>query len=101
MTSEYHDMHSLSLDNWALLYAQKLALKHELPLIVCFCVPSQYLHATYRQYYFMLEGLKEVEQVSFPPSNPLSLKCLMLGSSKRVLSPSAPLERRWDLRGAD
>ncbi len=52
-------------DNWALLYAQKLALKQNMPLYVCFCMVPTFLNATYRHYYFMLEGLKEVKQVGF------------------------------------
>ncbi|XP_053294973.1 CPD photolyase [Pleuronectes platessa] len=48
-------------DNWALIYAQKLAMKKNLPLHVCFCwfVPKSEL-STLRRYSFMLEGLKEV-----------------------------------------
>lgn len=49
-------------DNWSLLYAQKLALKQQLPLIVCFCLVPTFLGATLRHYYFMIEGLKEVEE---------------------------------------
>jgi len=49
-------------DNWALLYAQRMALKQEVPLIVCFCLPSKYLHAAFRQYSFMITGLQEVEK---------------------------------------
>lgn len=49
-------------DNWSLLYAQKLALKQNLPLHVCFCLVPTHLNATYRHYHFMLEGLKEVEK---------------------------------------
>lgn len=49
-------------DNWALLYAQKLALKQNQPLYVCFSLVPTFLGATLRHYYFMLEGLKEVEQ---------------------------------------
>ena len=49
-------------DNWALLYAQKLALKQNLPLYVCFCLVPTFLNATIRQYYFMIEGLKQVEK---------------------------------------
>ena len=52
-------------DNWALLYAQKLALKQNLPLYVCFCLVPTFLNATIRHYYFMIEGLKEVEKVIF------------------------------------
>ena len=50
-------------DNWAFLYAQKLALKMEVPLHVCFCLVPKFLDATIRHYTFLLEGLKEVEKV--------------------------------------
>ncbi|KAL4220007.1 hypothetical protein ACF0H5_020419 [Mactra antiquata] len=49
-------------DNWAFLYAQKLALKLEIPLHVCFCLVPKFLDATIRHFTFMLDGLKEVEQ---------------------------------------
>ncbi|CAH3128511.1 unnamed protein product [Porites lobata] len=49
-------------DNWALLYAQRMALKQEVPLFVCFCLPSKFLNTTYRQYSFMIKGLQEVEK---------------------------------------
>ncbi|XP_062136050.1 deoxyribodipyrimidine photo-lyase-like [Drosophila sulfurigaster albostrigata] len=49
-------------DNWALLYAQRTALKLELPLSVVFCLVPKFLNATLRHYKFMLGGLQEVEQ---------------------------------------
>lgn len=49
-------------DNWALIYAQKLALKRSVPLMVCFCLVPKFLDATIRQFGFMLKGLREVEQ---------------------------------------
>ncbi|KAL8578360.1 hypothetical protein ACOMHN_031734 [Nucella lapillus] len=49
-------------DNWALLYAQRLALKLEVPLHVCFCLVPRFLEATIRQFAFMLKGLAEVEK---------------------------------------
>lgn len=49
-------------DNWALLFAQRLALKNEVPLHVCFCLVPKFLEATIRHYKFMLDGLKEVER---------------------------------------
>ena len=55
--------HSI-LDNWALLWAQRMAIKQEVPLYVTFCLPSSYLDATIRQYNFIIEGLKSVEEVS-------------------------------------
>ncbi len=49
-------------DNWALLHAQELALKTGAPLAVVFCLVPAFLHATIRQYGFMLKGLEDVEQ---------------------------------------
>jgi len=49
-------------DNWALLFAQELALQHQAPLLVAFCLVRGFLGATRRQYDFMLRGLAEVEQ---------------------------------------
>ncbi|KAJ8670911.1 hypothetical protein QAD02_002170, partial [Eretmocerus hayati] len=49
-------------DNWALLFAQKIALKNKLPLHVCFCILPKFLDATLRQYKFLLKALMEVEQ---------------------------------------
>jgi len=48
-------------DNWALLYAQELALERKEPLAVAFCLVPQFLDATMRQYDFMLKGLEGVE----------------------------------------
>lgn len=47
-------------DNWALLYAQKLALKYKTGLHICFCLVPKFLDATLRHYDFLLKGLKEV-----------------------------------------
>ncbi len=49
-------------DNWALLYAQGLAKERSSPLAVVFCLLPEFLEATTRQYNFMLDGLREVEQ---------------------------------------
>ncbi|MBK9249579.1 MAG: deoxyribodipyrimidine photo-lyase [Ignavibacteria bacterium] len=49
-------------DNWALLYAQEIALSLQVPLVVVFCLSSGFLSATLRQYGFMLRGLEEVER---------------------------------------
>lgn len=44
-------------DNWAMLYAQKLALTYKSKLLICFCVPE----TTFRQHDFMIKGLQEME----------------------------------------
>lgn len=48
-------------DNWALLFAQELAIKENSSLAVIFCLSPEFLGAKSCQYHFMLKGLKEVE----------------------------------------
>ena len=47
-------------DNWALFEAQKIALKNNVPLIVCFNYYNKYAQANIRHYQFLFDGLKEV-----------------------------------------
>ena len=47
-------------DNWALLEAQKIALKNNVPLIVCFNNYNKYSQANNRHYQFLFDCLKEV-----------------------------------------
>jgi deoxyribodipyrimidine photo-lyase len=49
-------------DNWALLFAQQLALQRQSSLVVVFCLVAQFLGATRRQYGFLLRGLQGVER---------------------------------------
>ncbi|XP_076150681.1 CPD photolyase isoform X2 [Alosa pseudoharengus] len=51
-------------DNWALIYAQQLAITEKLPLHICFCLMPTFLEATFRHYSFMLKGLQEVAKES-------------------------------------
>jgi deoxyribodipyrimidine photo-lyase len=48
-------------DNWALAYAIELAENKEQSVVVVFALSGNYLGATWRQYDFMLKGLKKVE----------------------------------------
>ncbi|XP_054014335.1 deoxyribodipyrimidine photo-lyase-like isoform X1 [Hylaeus anthracinus] len=48
-------------DNWALLFAQKTALKNNVALHICYCILPRFLDASIRHYKFLLKGLKEVE----------------------------------------
>lgn len=50
-------------DNWALLYTQQLARDIKQPMLVIFCLVENFLGATKRQYDFMLQGLKQTEQL--------------------------------------
>ncbi len=49
-------------DNWALLYAQELALERNAPLVVVFALAAEFLGAMPRQYSFMLRGLAGVKE---------------------------------------
>ena len=51
-------------DNWALLFAQRIALKFSIPLHVCFNLSSSPSLRTRRHTNFLFEGLKEVEKAS-------------------------------------
>jgi deoxyribodipyrimidine photo-lyase len=48
-------------DNWALIYAQKEAIRQKVPLVVLFCFVPHFLAGTLRQYGFMLRGLPQIE----------------------------------------
>jgi deoxyribodipyrimidine photo-lyase len=47
-------------DNWALLYAQHMAVRKGVSLAVLFCLVPDFLGGCIRQYGFMLKGLREV-----------------------------------------
>lgn len=57
-------------DNWALIYAQKLALMKKQPLIIIFCLQLEFLNAETRIFDFMIDGLeileKDLEKVNIP-----------------------------------
>ncbi len=44
-------------DNWALIYAQEIALSKKEPLVVVFCVVNEFLDAKQSSFDFMLSGL--------------------------------------------
>ncbi|XP_040205595.1 deoxyribodipyrimidine photo-lyase-like isoform X2 [Rana temporaria] len=69
-------------DNWAFLYAQRLAVKQKLPLHVVFCLVPKFLEATIRHYGFMLKGLKEVAEDCKELNIPFHL---LIGYAKEVL----------------
>jgi deoxyribodipyrimidine photo-lyase len=60
-------------DNWALLYAEQLADQCGAPLGVVFCLSPKFLDAGYRQYAFMLDGLKQLERTLAKLNIPLFL----------------------------
>ncbi|XP_018096830.2 CPD photolyase-like L homeolog isoform X1 [Xenopus laevis] len=69
-------------DNWAFLYAQRLALKQKLPLHVTFCLVPKFLDATIRHYGFMLKGLQEVAEECKELNIPFHL---LIGYAKDIL----------------
>lgn len=46
----------LILDNWALLYAQKLAIKNKVSLHIIFCRLTKFLDCTLRHYTHIFQG---------------------------------------------
>ncbi|XP_036410274.1 CPD photolyase [Megalops cyprinoides] len=69
-------------DNWALIYAQQVAVTEELPLHVCFCLQPQSPDATLREYGFILKGLEEIAK----ECNVLGIEFhLLLGTAGEVL----------------
>lgn len=63
-------------DNWALLYAQELALTAGKPLLVVFCLVPEFLGAVLRQYKFMLQGLEKTAAILSQLNIPF---CLLTG----------------------
>ena len=58
-------------DNYAMIYAQSLAISRNVPLKVVFHLAPQFLEMTMRHYHFMLTGLMEVEQDLRSEGNPV------------------------------
>lgn len=69
-------------DNWALLYAQELALQNKVSLVVLFSLVSQFQEATIRHYGFMVKGLQEVEKNLAEKNIPFYL---LFGPPERVI----------------
>ncbi|OPY34274.1 MAG: Deoxyribodipyrimidine photo-lyase [Methanomassiliicoccales archaeon PtaU1.Bin124] len=51
-----------TVDNWALIHAAEAAEEGAVALHVVFCLVPDYMDAAWRQYAFMLKGLREVEK---------------------------------------
>lgn len=49
-------------DNWALLYAQEIALENGAELVVCYNLDPEFLGGTLRQLDFKIQGLKELSK---------------------------------------
>ena len=73
-------------DNWALLYAQQLAADSNVILRVVFCMVPTFLDGTIRQYDFMIDGMKELEQTLAAKHIPFHI---LLGYAPDLLPPFA------------
>lgn len=71
-------------DNWALLYAQQLAIERQQQLLVVFCLVPNFLEATIRQYGFMLRGLAE----TFTTLMGKNIPCYLLQGEPHKLLPA-------------
>jgi len=69
-------------DNWAFLYAQKMALELKLKMSVVYCLVPEYMESSYRQYDFLIAGLKEVETECRSLDIPFTV---LLGTAGEVL----------------
>ncbi|XP_064195063.1 CPD photolyase isoform X1 [Anguilla rostrata] len=78
-------------DNWALIYAQNLALEAQLPLHVCFFLELEGPGATLREYSFLLKGLEEVAE----ECGALGVQFHLLRGSAGVMLPS--FVKEWGL----
>lgn len=58
-------------DNWAMLYGQALAQELKQPFAVVFNIVPKFLDASWRQYDFMIQGLKELENTLSKKQIPL------------------------------
>jgi deoxyribodipyrimidine photo-lyase len=77
--------------NWAFTYAQELANEHKLPLRIVFALSPVFLDATYRQFYFMIEGLKQVEKRAIELGIPFTLLLGDVPSSLLTFLNSKPI----------
>ncbi len=77
-------------DNWALLFAQMVALEQKVPLGVIFCLVPNFLQATIRQYDFMLRSLEATEQTLADKNIPFFL---IMGSPEEEIPKSVRLLR--------
>ncbi|XP_026486628.1 deoxyribodipyrimidine photo-lyase isoform X1 [Vanessa tameamea] len=77
-------------DNWAFLFAQKLALKNKVPLHVCFCLIAKYLDASVRQFDFLLKGLEQVAE----ECNKLNISFHLLEGSGGEVLPQWVLDHK-------
>ncbi|CAE1268455.1 phrB [Acanthosepion pharaonis] len=77
-------------DNWAMLFAQRLALKEKTSLHVCFCLVSPFMEATERHYDFVIRGLQEVEK---PVDWMVAKKKLKMDTSVKPVDWAIPGER--------
>ena len=77
-------------DNWALLAAQKAALKNKVPLHVCFQYNPKAKTATLREYDFLFKGLKETELTEVPCSLSLCRHSFVLISQSFMFASYDP-----------
>lgn len=55
----------LPIDNWALLYAQKLAIKNKVSLHITFCRLNKFLDCSLRHYKHIFQGKMCIIQIMF------------------------------------
>eukprot|EP01083_Nonionella_stella_P305475 1065785_1 len=79
-------------DNWALIYAQKMALQHKVPLLVVFCLQPSFSNTTLRHYDFMVKGLRSLAHELHEIQIPFTL--VSAGSAAQII-PSFAQQNKW------
>ena len=79
---QLYDYSLFILDNWAFIYAQRMALQARVPLLTCFCLVPKYASAPLRHFKFLLGGLCEVEKECSELDIPFHM---LIGFAKDVL----------------
>ena len=70
------------LDNWAFIYAQRMASQARVSLLTCFCLVPEYTNAPLRHVKLFLDGLCEVEKECSELDIPFHM---LIGFAKDVL----------------
>lgn len=94
-------------DNWALLYAQQVALEHDAELVICYNLDPEFLGGTLRQLDFKVQGLRQIHtdaeksNIAFYTLVDSKIDCVVDFISKNkigfVVTDFAPLriQRKW------
>ena len=76
-------------DNWSLIFAQEIAIKNNVPLLVCFQYLGKFQDSNIRQYAFLFKGLIQLKK----RLDSLNIEFLFLQGSVQKTIPKLVEER--------